>query len=92
MLAHGAELRRLRALVDVAAVQAHPAAGGIGHIQLLPLQQVRQIAKAVSVGLFNGGDALEGGGDLREALRPGRFGKGGVYRVELLIFIVLGPA
>jgi hypothetical protein len=62
--------------VDVAAVEAQPALPGAAGEQLPLLQQVRQAAEAVPVGLFDGGDQLEGAGDGFKALLPGGLGEG----------------
>ena len=54
MVADRTDLRRLQALLYMAAVQAHPGALHIRYKKLPALQQVCQVAEAVAVPLLNG--------------------------------------
>ena len=85
-------LRRALPGEHVPAVQAHPAARGVGEEQAVLLQQLRQLSEPLGVGLFDLGDGREGGRNLRKALLPGRLGKGGIDRFKLLQLIVLRHA
>ena len=92
MGADGAGLGGLEALLNVAAVQAEPAALGVGDEELAGFHKLREVGEAVAVGLLDFGNLLEGGGHLGEALLPGGLGKAGVDGVELLELVVLGHA
>ena len=58
-------------LMDVSAVEAEPALFRLSGKQLSLLQQIRQGPEPISVGLFNGGDQLKGGGDFFKPLLSG---------------------
>ena len=92
MGADGAGLGGLEALLNVAAVQAEPAALGVGDEELAGFHKLREVGEAVAVGFLDLGNLLEGRGHLGEALLPGGLGEAGVDGVELLKFVMLGHA
>ena len=84
--ADGALLGGLGAVELMAAVHADPAAGHIGNEQLVLAEQPVEGIEAARVAFFDLGNQLQLAGDLREALVPGRSGKG---RVELRVLLRL---
>jgi len=85
MAAHRADLRGVLADMDMAAVGAFPDHDGAFFEDFAVLDVLQKLEIALLVGLFDRGDALEFGGDLKEALFPRLFGKGRVHLVPLVM-------